>query len=153
MSRLESAKLASLSYYRYIYRFTVTRVSPAPLACPARAASAQRESRASHAQSAAILNLPGCSIRSPDRDVTRPSSCVSLASLDHRASRVSRGGSSIQIEEGRSPQRRAMVSGANKGSWARVTRETCPERHYCLVRSPLLSRVRNLLSRGSDGDG
>lgn len=61
-----------------------------------------------------------------------------------RASRVLRGGSSIQIKEGRSPQRRAMVSGSKKGSWARVTRETRPERHYGLVRPSPLPRVRNL---------
>ena len=67
----------------------------------------------------------------------RPAMCF-------RASRVMRGGSSIQIKEGRLPQRRAMVSGSKKGSWARVTRETRPERHHSLVRPPLLPRVRNL---------
>ena len=52
--------------------------------------------------------------------------------------------SSIKIEGGRSPQRRAVVSGSKKGSWARVTREAHQERHYDRVRPPLLARVGNL---------
>ena len=63
-----------------------------------------------------------------------------------RTSRVSRVESSIKIEGGRSPQRRAVVSGSKKGSWARVTREAHQERHYDRVRPPLLARVGNLPS-------